>query len=54
MEPVEISKYDFVRLPAKEQWGVLVREDSPLAAREFVTAGDLEKMPLILSRRDWS
>ncbi|WP_338081150.1 LysR family transcriptional regulator [Angelakisella massiliensis] len=52
MEPVEISKYDFVRLPAKEQWGVLVREDSPLAAREFVTAGDLEKMPLILSRRE--
>ena len=35
MEPVDIGKYEFIRMPQKEQWGVLVREDSPLAHREF-------------------
>lgn len=30
MEPTDVSKYEFIRLPLKEQWGVLVRTDSPL------------------------
>ena len=51
MEPVDISKYDFVRLPVKEEWGVHVREDSPLAQKETVTAKDLADVPLILTRR---
>ena len=52
LEPVDISKYDFIRLPVKEQWGVHVREDSPLAQKESVTAEDLVQMPLIFSRRE--
>ena len=51
LEPVDISKYDFIRLPVKERWGVHVREDSPLAQKEAVTAEDLASIPLILTRR---
>ncbi len=51
MEPVDISKYDFLRLPVKEQWGVHVREDSPLARQEAVTAEDLASVPLIFTGR---
>lgn len=51
LEPVDISRYDFVRLPVKEQWGVHVREDSPLAQKETVTAKDLVSVPLIYTRR---
>lgn len=51
LEPVDISKYDFIRLPVKEQWGVHVREDSPLARKEAVTARDLAAVPLILTGR---
>ena len=51
LEPVDISKYDFLRLPGKEQWGVHVREDSPLASREAVTAKDLAEVPLIVTKR---
>lgn len=51
LEPVDISKYDFIRLPVKEQWGVHVREDSPLAQKEAVTAEDLASVPLIFTRR---
>ena len=51
LEPVDISKYDFLRLPGTEQWGVHVREDSPLAAKESVTAKDLLQTPLIITQR---
>ena len=51
LEPVDISKYDFIRMPVKEQWGVLVHEDAPLAQKETVTPEDLAGVPLILTRR---
>ena len=52
LEPVDISKYDFIRMPVKEQWGVLVHQDSPLARKESVTPADLARVPLILTRRE--
>ena len=51
LEPVDISKYDMIRLPVKEQWGVHVQENSPLAQNPSVTAQDLSKLPLIYTRR---
>lgn len=52
VEPVDISKYEFIRLPLKEQWGVLVRMDSPLAEKVFVTSEDLREVPLLMVRRE--
>lgn len=46
-EPIDIRKYDFVSMPVKEQWGVLVRHDSPLAEKDVVTPQDLLGVPLI-------
>ena len=51
-EPVDITKYRFVRTPGREQWGVLVREDSELAFRERVGPADLAAVPLILPERE--
>ena len=51
-EPVDISKYSFVRTPCREQWGVLVRDDSELAARETVSPAELASVPLILPERE--
>lgn len=51
MEPVDISKYEFVRMPVREQWAVMVKEDSPLAGKEFVTPKDLVGLPLIFVHR---
>ena len=51
-EPVDISKYSFVRTPCREQWGVLVRDDSELAARENVSPAELASVPLILPERE--
>ncbi len=57
-EPVDITKYEFLRLPLQEQWGALVREDSPLAAQNAVTPEDLAKFLYCspngkLSRINW-
>ncbi|HJB18646.1 MAG TPA: LysR family transcriptional regulator [Candidatus Bariatricus faecipullorum] len=51
-EPVDIGKYEFVRMKEKEQWGVLVRQDDPLAALAEVTPRELEKVPLLLPWRE--
>ena len=51
LEPVDMEKYDFIRLEVKEKWVVLMRPDSPLAEKETVTAKDLSALPLILPRR---
>ena len=34
--PVDKEKYDFLRLSQKETWGVLMREDHPLAGRSRI------------------
>ena len=47
MEAVDISKYNFLRLKQKERWGIVVRNDSPLAGKEHVTAENLLSVPLI-------
>lgn len=51
LEPIDMEKFDFIRLAGKERWVVLMRPDDPLAEKEAVSAGDLEDLPLILPRR---
>ncbi len=48
---MDIGKYDYIRLPMKDIWGVLMRKDSPLAAKEAVSAEDLWDKPLIISHQ---
>lgn len=52
LEPVDVSKYEFVRIPIREEWGVLVAENSELAQKTSVTPQDLADKPLLFSRRD--
>ena len=49
--PVEIGRYDFIRMPKRDIWGALVRSDSPLAQKQVVTPADLMGTPLLMSRR---
>lgn len=51
IEPAHISKYDFMVLPAKDSWGVLMRKDSPLAQKAFIQPQDLWSLPLINSKQ---
>ena len=48
---VDISKYNYMKLPIKDMWGVLMKKDSSLAQKEFITPQDLWEKPLIVSRQ---
>lgn len=49
--PVDVSKYEYMRLPISDIWGVLMRKDSPLAGKETICAQDLWDKPLIVSHQ---
>ena len=49
--PGELSRYDHLRIPQKDTWGVLMRRDSPLAGTEAMRPDLLRDKPLILSRQ---
>ena len=51
VEPADVSKYEYIRLPAVDRWGILMRADSPLAAKEYIEPKDLRSLPLIVSRQ---
>lgn len=48
---IDKAKYRYMELPMRDTWGVLMRRDSPLAAKEAVSPRDLWDKPLILSRQ---
>lgn len=51
IEPFDLSKYDHLRLPLYDTWGVIMRKDSPLAEKEHITPEDLWDKPIIRSRQ---
>lgn len=48
---IDKSKYEYIEVPYKDTWGVLMRRDSPLAEKSAITAADLIDKPLIISRQ---
>ena len=47
----DLSRYEFLQLPARDRWGAFMREDDALAARDAVTPADLAGRSLILSEQ---
>lgn len=50
-DPIDLSRFEHMKMPVKDTWGVLMRKDSPLAEKESVTPQDLWNKPLIVSRQ---
>lgn len=48
--PVDAATYDSLQLPCTDSFGLLMRKDSPLAAKEVITMEDLWNIPLIVNR----
>jgi DNA-binding transcriptional LysR family regulator len=51
IEPTDKQEYDYIHLPAKDVWGVLMRRDSLLAHKTSIQPADLIDKPLIISRQ---
>lgn len=51
IEPADTKKYDYIKLPAVDTWGLLMKKDSPLASKERIIPSDLLNVPLLCSRQ---
>lgn len=51
IEPADIHKYDFLRIPGKDRWGLLIPSGHPLCGKDCVSPADLEGIPLLTSRQ---
>lgn len=49
---VDLTKYNALKIPVKDVWGVLMRNDSSLASKEAVSPEDLWDKPLIISQQE--
>lgn len=51
VEPVDLSKYNYLSVAQKDTWGVVMKSDSLLANKKSITVDDLLNLPLIISRQ---
>ena len=51
LEPVNLDKYEWLRMPEADRAGVAVASDGPWAHISAVTPGIMAKMPLLVSSR---
>jgi len=51
MAPANIEKFNSIELDQKERWGILLPTTSPLANQKVIRPEDIEKAPLLVSRR---
>ena len=52
LEPIDTAKFEYVRLPQKETWGLLLRKDHELAGKETITVEEIRPYPLIMPGRE--
>lgn len=46
-----LEKYDYLRLPSMDKWGLLMRKDSPLSQYDTINPQHLDQLPLLVSRQ---
>ena len=51
LEPVDVTKFDYIRIPQKERWGLLLSSKHPLAVKRYITKEDLMEERLITTNR---
>lgn len=51
LDPVDISKYNYIKFPVSDVWGALMRKDCELADKDCISPEDLWDKPLIVSRQ---
>ena len=51
VQNVDLSKYAYLDLQVADTWGLIMRKDSPMVAKETIAVEDLTEIPLIVSRQ---
>ena len=47
----DMSKYDYIKLPSYDKWGLIMRKDDPMSELNVITADDIHDIPLIFPRQ---
>lgn len=47
------SRYEYVQFPEPDKWGLVFRDEDPLAEKEVITVDDLIGLPLFCSEQSW-
>lgn len=51
VQNVDLSKYAYLDLQVADTWGLIMRKDSSMVAKETIAVEDLTEIPLIVSRQ---
>lgn len=51
IDPVKKQKYEYLRLPMKDRWGIIVNRNHPLATSNQITPEDLLNQSLLISNQ---
>lgn len=51
IQPVDVSKYNYLILKAKDRWGLLMLKTNPLSKKEYIYLNEIINIPLITSRQ---
>lgn len=51
IEPFVPDKYNYINLSEKDTWGILLRQDDPLAKKESIKVEDIINLPILISRQ---
>lgn len=51
IEPFVPDKYNYINLSEKDTWGILLRQDDPLAKKESIKVEDITNLPILISRQ---
>lgn len=51
LEPINLEKFNFLRMNKVERYGILTKKGSPLAQKEYIVPEDLKGIPLINTSR---
>lgn len=51
IEPFVPDKYNYINLSEKDTWGILLKQDDPLAKKESIKVEDIINLPILISRQ---
>lgn len=54
IEPIDLTKYDYIKIPYTDTWGVLMRDDCPLAALDTIRPENIKNEPIFLAQQQIS
>lgn len=51
LEPVDLQRYDYMKLPNLDTWGLLMPKDCPLAEKNVIQPDDLDGLPILFTNQ---